>query len=59
MEFAAEKLLGVSGVPIYLIVTLIQIPVVLLFYRWMIRLQGRHLWEREQAILEVISKVAS
>ena len=59
MEFAAEKLLGVSGVPIYLIVTLIQIPVVLLFYRWMIHLQGRHLWEREQAILEVISKVAS
>lgn len=59
MEFGADTVFGVTGVPVYLIVTLVQAPLIFLFYRWMTRLQGNHLWEREQSILEVISKGAS
>jgi hypothetical protein len=47
-----------SAVPIYLLITLIQLPLAILFYRKMLTLQGTHLHEREQAILDVISKVA-
>ena len=47
-----------SAVPIYLLITLIQLPLAVLFYRKMLTLQGTHLQEREQAILDVISKVA-
>ena len=47
-----------SAVPIYLLITLAQLPLAILFYRKMLSLQGTHLHEREQTILEVISKVS-
>ena len=46
------------GIPIYLVLTLIELPCAIWFYHRMLHLQGRHLQQREQAILEVISKVA-
>jgi ABC-2 type transport system permease protein len=60
---AAEQLAGVfggiNGVPIYLLLTLVELPLALWFYRTMLNLQGRMLQEREQAILEIVSKVAA
>ena len=54
-ELLALNFIGKA--PWYLLVTLVQIPLVIFFYRYMITLQGRHLQEREQAILDVISQV--
>jgi hypothetical protein len=60
---AAEQLAsvfgGIRGVPIYLLLTMIELPLALWFYRRTVTLQGRLLQEREQAILEVVSKVAA
>jgi ABC-2 type transport system permease protein len=56
-ELLASKFGGIQGIPIYLLLTLIQLPIALWFYNKMLYLQGRHLQDREQAILEVISKV--
>lgn len=47
-----------TGVPIYLIITLVQLPIAMLFYRWLVVRQGDGLRRREQKILELISKVA-
>jgi ABC-2 type transport system permease protein len=59
---AAETLIsefgGVQGVPIYLLLTLVELPVAVWLYVKLLDRQGRHLQDREQAILDVISKVA-
>ena len=47
-----------NTIPIYLLLTLVQLPLAIWFYRKVLNWQGRHLQDREQAILEVISKVA-
>lgn len=49
---------GLRGVPVYLLLTAIELPVAWLFYSYMLNLQGDYLQDREQHILEVISKVA-
>lgn len=60
---AAEQLAGlfggIDGIPIYLLLTIAELPLALWFYRTMLSFQGRMLQEREQAILEVVSKVAA
>ncbi|MFK7821603.1 MAG: hypothetical protein AB8G99_23020, partial [Planctomycetaceae bacterium] len=43
--------------PWFLIITIVELPIALLYYRMMLNLLGRYLSEREQAILEVISQV--
>ena len=48
----------IQSVPIYLLLTLVQLPVALWFYRWAVTQQGRNLQQEEQKILDVISKVA-
>jgi len=62
LALSAEQLAsvfgGIDGVPLYLLLTFIELPFALWFYSKMLNLQGRHLQEREQAILEVITKVA-
>ena len=57
-ELLAGAFGGLHGIPIYLLLTLIELPLALWFYNRMLNLQGRHFQEREQAILEVVSKVA-
>jgi ABC-2 type transport system permease protein len=63
VALAAEQLTGVitgsQQIPIYLLVTLLELPIALWFYVKVVTLQGRMLQEREQAILEVVSKVAA
>lgn len=63
VALAAEQLTGVfggvHGVPIYLLLTLAELPLALWFYVKMLDLQGRLLQEKEQEILAVISKVAA
>ena len=62
VALAGEQLTGVitsrQQIPIYLLVTLLELPIALWFYVKVVTLQGRMLQEREQAILEVVSKVA-
>ena len=57
-ELLASTFGGFHGVPIYLLLTLVELPISLWFYNTMLTFQGRHLQEREQTILEVVSKVA-
>jgi hypothetical protein len=57
-DLLASEFGGIHGIPIYLLLTLIELPIALWFYNKMLNLQGRHLQEREQTILDVISKVA-
>lgn len=63
LALAAEQLAGaiggVHGVPIYLLLTVIELPLAFWFYFKMLDLQGRLLQEREQAILAVVSKTAA
>lgn len=56
-EQIASFLLETPWVPIYLLITLIELPVAIWFYRKMLRIQGTLLQDREQKILDVISKV--
>jgi ABC-2 type transport system permease protein len=60
---AAEQLAqlfgGVEKLPIYLFVTLLEIPLAIWCYRAIVTLQGRLLQEREQAILAAVTKVAA
>ncbi len=58
-EQLAGLLTGMPQVPIYLLATLVELPLALWFYVKVVSLQGRMLQEREQAILEVVSKVAA
>ena len=62
IALAAEQLAslfgGVHGIPIYLLLTLIELPLAFGFYRKMLDFQGRQLQQREPTILEVISKVS-
>lgn len=57
VELLAHAFGGTQGIPMYLLLTLLQLPLALWFYHAMLSVQGRHLQDREQAILEVISKV--
>ncbi len=57
-ELISETFGYTSGAPVYLILSLIELPVVILFYRWAVSKQGTWLQDEEQRILEVISKVA-
>lgn len=61
IALGAEQLAGlyanVGAVPIYLLLTLIEMPIAIWLYRRMLTLQGAHLRDREQYILDVISKV--
>jgi hypothetical protein len=58
METVISEFGGVQGVPIYLLLTLVELPVAFWLYVKSLDRQGRHLQDREQAILDVISKVA-
>jgi len=57
-ELGISFLWRIHGVPIYLLLTLVQLPVAIWMYRWAVTRQGRNLQEQEQKILDVISKVA-
>lgn len=57
-EIAANYFNIAPGYPIYLLLTLLQLPIAVWFYRKVVARQGVFLQDREQAILEVISKVA-
>ena len=58
-ELLANTFGGIHSIPIYLLITLIQLPFAVWYYHTMLRIQGRHLQNREQAILDVIAKVAN
>ena len=47
-----------NTIPVYLLLTLMQLPIAIWFYCRVLDRQGRYLHGREQAILDVISKVA-
>jgi len=49
---------GIRGIPVYLLLTLIELPFALWFYGTLQTIQGRHLQDREQKILDAVSKVA-
>ena len=49
---------GVQAIPIYLLLTLVELPLTFWFYTKMLTIQGRHLQQREQVILEIVSDVA-
>jgi uncharacterized membrane protein len=57
-ELLANEFGGIHGIPIYLLLTLIELPIAVWFYSKMLNFQGRHLQEREQIILDVVSKVS-
>lgn len=61
LALGVELLVGAfsaaPGIPIYLLLTLIELPLALWFYHTILSVHGRHLQNREQAILETISKV--
>lgn len=57
VEMLAGAFGGARGIPIYLLLTLVELPLALWFYHTMLSVQGPHLQNREQAILETISKV--
>lgn len=63
VALAAEQLAaftaGIHGIPIYLLLTLAELPLALWFYVRMLDVEGRLLQEKEQEILAVISKVAA
>lgn len=56
-ELLAAEFLNLHA-PIYLGLTLLELPVAIWLYRRMLRLQGEHLREREQRILEVVSRAS-
>lgn len=62
IALAAELLLGsfggMTGMPVYLLLTVIELPFVIGCYWIVLGMQGTLLQQREQAILDVISKVA-
>ena len=45
-------------VPVYLVLTLLELPIVIWCYRYFLKKQGRLLQDREQQILETIARVA-
>jgi ABC-2 type transport system permease protein len=62
LALAAEQFAGaitsIHGIPIYLLLTALELPIVFWFYNRMLNLQGRLLQEREQTILAVVSKTS-
>jgi len=58
-ELVASEIGEIHRIPIYLLITLVEFPIAVWFYNKMLNLQGRHLQEREQAILDVVSRVAA
>jgi ABC-2 type transport system permease protein len=57
-ELLASEFGGITGIPIYLLLTLIEFPIAIFCYLNVLKMQGRYLQDREQHILAVISKVA-
>lgn len=58
-DLVASELGEIHRIPIYLLITLVEFPIAIWFYNKMLNLQGRYLQEREQAILDVVSRVAA
>ena len=58
LETLISELGGIRNVPVYLLITLVELPFAVWLYIRLLDLQGQHLQDREQAILDVISKVA-
>jgi len=58
VETLVSEFGGVRDVPIYLLITLVELPFAVWLYLWLLDGQGQQLQDREQAILDVISKVA-
>ena len=60
LAYIAELLVswaGIKGVPTYLILSALQIPISIWFYRTMLVKQAEHFREREQEILLAVSRV--
>lgn len=57
VELLVSTFGGIHAIPIYLLLTLAELPLALWYYSRMLKHQGHYLWQREQAILDVISKV--
>lgn len=57
-ELLLAEFAGIQRAPVYLLLTILEVPIVWLFYRYMLKLQGEYLHDREQHILDVVSKVA-
>jgi ABC-2 type transport system permease protein len=55
IEFALEELGAVKGVPIYLVLSLLECAVVVWLYRLVLTWQGDILQGREQKILEIVT----
>ncbi len=55
-EFLLRSQAWARAVPIYLVLQGVELIAIFLFYRWMIRHQGDLLQEREQRILEVLTR---
>ncbi len=55
IEFAVEELAGVRGVPIYLILSLLECPAIVFAYLRVVRWEGGLLQRREQKILETVT----
>jgi hypothetical protein len=58
VELGLERLGGVGGLPIYLLLTLVEDAVVIWLYRLVLRWQGEFLQAREQKILEIVAAKA-
>lgn len=58
METIASLVFGLDQIPLYLLLTVLELPVAMWLYQAALTPQGRFLHAREQAILEVVSKVA-
>lgn len=58
LEVILNLVYDVDGIPIYLLLTVVQIPLAILYYRKMIQIQSQQLQEREQLILQEIAKVS-
>jgi ABC-2 type transport system permease protein len=55
IEAALAWWADLRGVPIYLLLSLVQVVLVVLIYRRLLRWQGRMLEDREQRILEAVT----
>jgi hypothetical protein len=55
VEALLQELGWVQGMPIYLVLSLLQCGVVVLLYRWLLTYQGQLLQLREQKILEMVT----
>jgi hypothetical protein len=59
LEALMEQLGWTSGVPIFLLLALVECAAIALIYRWVLGWQGGLLHRREQQILQTVTKAAS